>query len=268
MTATTFIYVLKDPDTGQVRYVGKADDPYRRFKQHVGYFSKTHRTCWIRKLKSLGKLPILEILDEISIEHWQQWEVAWIEYFKEQGCDLVNGTLGGEGLLATPETKQKISQALKGIVRSPETRLKISRAHKGRPSSRKGIKTGKPSWNRGPLGPRLSSRRQARLALTGSLEYTPTKETRLKLSQAKKGKPLSEDHRRKVSLAKMGEKNPMFGKTFSPEHIEKKSIAMRGSKNHNFQRVYSAETLARMSAGQKRRFERERCEKTVKESLL
>lgn len=45
--------------------------------------------------------------------------------------------------------REKISKSSMGKVISPEHRKKISETQKGRPAPNKGIKTGKPAWNRG-----------------------------------------------------------------------------------------------------------------------
>jgi len=97
---TVFIYALKEPDTGEIRYIGKSDNPERRLKSHLSSAKKaqSHRAYWIRSLQSLGKVPLLEILDEVLYEHWQAWEAAYIEFFRESGCKLVNGTPGGDGV--------------------------------------------------------------------------------------------------------------------------------------------------------------------------
>ena len=50
-------------------------------------------------------------------------------------------------------------------------------------------------------------------------------ETRLKMSNSRKGKKRSEDAIRNISLAKQGNKNPMFGKKLSEETKRKMSIS-------------------------------------------
>lgn len=52
------------------------------------------------------------ILDEVDAGLWPQWEVAYIQFFREQGFNLVNGNAGGEGgHVPTPETRFKIGAA-------------------------------------------------------------------------------------------------------------------------------------------------------------
>src|SRR6185503_17049235 len=64
----------------------------------------------------------------------QQWEVAWIEFFREQGVDLVNTTVGGDGCGAGAD------HPAFGRVRPQEERDKLSAAHLGKPKSPEAIK--------------------------------------------------------------------------------------------------------------------------------
>ena len=54
MRKTTFIYALKDPRTNIIRYIGKANEPYKRYKKHLNKCrdKNTHKRNWINSLKS------------------------------------------------------------------------------------------------------------------------------------------------------------------------------------------------------------------------
>lgn len=93
-----FIYVLKEPDTGEIRYVGKSDNPKTRLRAHVNRSKshKDHRSCWIRSLLVRGTRPVLEIIDKVPETLWESAEMGYIHLYKSQGCDLVNGTPGGD----------------------------------------------------------------------------------------------------------------------------------------------------------------------------
>lgn len=67
---------------------------------------------------------------------------------KKQHADGVLGGYRGGGV-KTPESRAKASISSKKKWADPEYRAKISAARKGLPSPNKGIKTGKPAWNRG-----------------------------------------------------------------------------------------------------------------------
>lgn len=140
MTKTTFIYALKEPDTGEIRYIGKANDPEYRFRKHLNRASvgKYYSSYWINSLLKRSLQPTLEILDEVPYEFWPQWEVAYIEFFRESGCKLVNLGFGGEGVSMTPEVHRKMSEKMLGNTRwsgktlSIEHKEKISRSKKGK----------------------------------------------------------------------------------------------------------------------------------------
>lgn len=98
----------------------------------------SHRINWIRSLKDSGKRPDIEVIDEVPVEYWPQWEVAWIAYLKELGCRLTNSNAGGEGSHdPSPEARRKLSEANIGKTRPPEIRQKISMGLTGRPCSDK-----------------------------------------------------------------------------------------------------------------------------------
>ena len=105
---TTFIYALTDPDTKEIRYIGKSDEPNDiRLSCHIfeatqkiendKLKSKTYKSKWIRSLIKVGKLPLVEILDEIDFSEWEFWEKYYISLYKSWGFNLVNGTPGGDG---------------------------------------------------------------------------------------------------------------------------------------------------------------------------
>ena len=94
----TYIYILQDPITQEVRYVGKSNNPKRRYTSHlcdkpkIKYYSY----YWIQSLLKKGLKPIMTIIDETDSD-WQQLEKYWIGQFKAWGFKLTNITEGGEG---------------------------------------------------------------------------------------------------------------------------------------------------------------------------
>lgn len=213
---TVFIYGLTCPNTGEFRYIGETRNPTRRKIEHLGRYDKTlcPRTCWISSILDKGHAPGFVIIDEVLEQHRQQLEAAYIQFYREQGCDLVNTTLGGDGVGSgenhpsygkprSNETKQKISIALTGKKRSLETCERLRRLATGRMAS-------------------LLTRAKMSVAHTGKI-VSP--ETRARLSDANKGKPKSSEHRQKLSAANMGEKSFFFGKKRSDETREKMCVA-------------------------------------------
>ncbi len=136
------IYTLNDPDTKEVKYVGKTSQSLkRRLAQHIRetYKVRNYRTNWIKQILFKGKLPEIELLDETN-DNWQELEIYWIAQIKYWGFKLTNMTNGGDGnnnQVFTKETLLKKSLALKGRKRPKEVREKISKAHKGKKLSEK-----------------------------------------------------------------------------------------------------------------------------------
>lgn len=129
----TFIYALCDPHTGDIRYVGKSNDPKDRLRRHLRDRRKNHRTDWIMSILKKGTIPNLVILDHVSDVEWPQWEVAYVQYFKDMGFDLVNANEGGiGGHNPSPELRKKLSEALSGKSKTISHREKLSLAHRGR----------------------------------------------------------------------------------------------------------------------------------------
>lgn len=61
MKRTHYFYVLKDPTTKEIRYVGKTINPSTRLYQHTiaSKLTKTHKCCWIKSLKGD---PIFQVI--------------------------------------------------------------------------------------------------------------------------------------------------------------------------------------------------------------
>jgi hypothetical protein len=105
----------------------------------------------------------------------------------------------------------------------------------------------------------------------GSLGFIPSLETRMKLSEAHKGRkcaPFSAEHRAKIgatskgrkhsaearariSAAVSGENHPNFGKHPSEETRVKMSLSKSGEKHSNFGKRRSPETRSKISASKK-----------------
>jgi len=97
---TTFIYVLKCPLSGEVRYVGKTNNPEQRYKNHLNKARDggTHKRNWIGLLRKKSLKPVFEIIKEVSVDEWKDWEKYYIRCYKDKGHKLVNIMDGGEGL--------------------------------------------------------------------------------------------------------------------------------------------------------------------------
>lgn len=115
------IYTLADPDTGQIKYVGKTirNNLKSRLNEHISH-SKRHKykmACWVNSLTKQNKKPTIELVDTVG-EDWAFWEQHYISLFKSYGFSLKNTTDGGDidntGRKASEETKALMSKNRKG----------------------------------------------------------------------------------------------------------------------------------------------------------
>jgi hypothetical protein len=115
---TTNIYVLIDPRTKEIRYVGKANNVSQRYKAHLNRARKhqIHKKNWIDLLKKEKLKPIIEIIDIVPINEWQFWETYWISQFKCWGFNLINYTIGGDGCTFGNQTTFKKGHGGKKVV--------------------------------------------------------------------------------------------------------------------------------------------------------
>lgn len=93
-TRITFIYALMDGL--KIKYIGKSDDPNKRFIYHVKYGKKikNHKQNWVNKMIRENKEISLKILEVVPYEIWEEREMYWIGKYGLN--NLVNGTVGGK----------------------------------------------------------------------------------------------------------------------------------------------------------------------------
>lgn len=93
----TFLYLLRDPDTGAVRYAGKANDPHARLLTHLRDARRRNAPlhCWIKSLGVQGKRPGMEVLGAVPIARWEDAERALIELLRRTVPNLLNIAAGG-----------------------------------------------------------------------------------------------------------------------------------------------------------------------------
>ena len=208
------IYVLKDPETGEVRYVGKTKRSLRvRLDGHLLSKSNDYRSRWIESLKNKNLSPTIESIELVSDETWAERETFWIRHYKKLGAKLTNGNEGGMGCHnPSDETRAKISFASKN--RSQESRQKISDAHKGRKrddetrtkisNARTGMKFSEEHKTKMSVASKnMSAEHRKKISNAGKGRICST-ETRKKLSAAKQN--MSAETRAKIGLASTGRK--------------------------------------------------------------
>jgi hypothetical protein len=218
---TTFIYALADPRDGALRYVGKSNAPKVRYRRHVTEVNTTHRVCWIKGLRLLGLRPTLIILQEVPRETWEEFERAWIQRLKTEGCALTNLTDGGGHCELGPEARAKMRAAKvgkpphnKGKQTSIEARQKQSESAKRR-------------WERMTAEEKQQGVAHLRgIPQKGRPGHPQTPATRAKISAAGIGRRHSEETLRKLSAASRGRPHKATGPC-SPERREKISRTLR-----------------------------------------
>jgi hypothetical protein len=187
--ATAFIYVLIDPRTGEVRYVGKSNDPIRRLQGHLqsARADKPWGVCrWIRDLAAVGLTPGVVVIDQVSADEWEPAEVEWIAHFRSAGARLTNTAPGGLGGFS-PEAIEKAHAAKRGVAASLETRAKMSAAKLGVKKSPEHVEA-------------------VRKALTGRANGPLSAETKAKISASLTGRRRSPETRTRMSAARRGER--------------------------------------------------------------
>lgn len=122
---TTFLYTLSDPETGKIRYLGKSDNPFKRYRKHLTDKNPSHKVNWISQLRSKGLAPFMDLLDEVPETQWEFWEREYIRVFKAIGFDLVNQRSGGAGAVGGEKAP------FKGRKHSPETLEKMRINNRG-----------------------------------------------------------------------------------------------------------------------------------------
>ena len=86
------LYMLLDPETGDVRYVGISNNTARRYREHAkGKGSTKPLRKWVLALKKRGLKPRMEVFHfEGTKEGMLRQEAAVIRQLLRQGCDLLN----------------------------------------------------------------------------------------------------------------------------------------------------------------------------------
>jgi hypothetical protein len=223
---TTFIYALVDPRNNEVRYIGKSDNPVKRFKDGHLCDKETHpKVSWIKSLRKLGLLPVLQIIEEVSFSDWQERERYWIAYYRERGERLTNLCEGGNGGAMPPEIAARVATQNRGRRLTEEHKAKIGQSAKGHFVS--------------------EATRQRWI----ELNKNKSAETKAKIGAAFKGRKLTEEHKAKI-------REGMKGKVGHPHTEETKAILREKSKGNtsHLGHKHSEEARAKIVAANKCRF--------------
>lgn len=94
-TVRIYFYILIDPLTNKIRYIGQSVNPANRYRNHIYEAKKNnrnHKERWIIQLLRKNVKPIMQIVWEevMGAVEANSFETYMIEYYKEIGCDLTN----------------------------------------------------------------------------------------------------------------------------------------------------------------------------------
>ncbi|MGA0604879.1 hypothetical protein ACO2Q0_02675 [Phenylobacterium sp. VNQ135] len=92
-----FIYGLTDPETGAVRYIGKANSVEARFRGHLRE-TRRRRTPlydWMRKVLDAGQVPGVVVLER-CVGDWREAERRLIAEARARGDRILNLADGGD----------------------------------------------------------------------------------------------------------------------------------------------------------------------------
>jgi len=204
MASATTIYTLRHPETKEIRYIGKTNDPAARLSRHIHNAThgvRTHISTWIRSLPSK---PIMSPLCVVPNDYGSEMERRTIAHFRSKGYRLTNLTDGGEGTL--------------GWIPSAEFRAKLSAAHRGRQFSEQH----KAALSAALMGHTSSPERNAKnSASQRGRKCSP--ETRAKLSAAGTRRRHSPESRARIGASNRGK---TLGRKHSPETKAKISASL------------------------------------------
>jgi hypothetical protein len=234
-----YIYALIDPRDGEVRYVGKAIDPYVRLNSHLGEKNHRRKSRWLNVLVQQCLIPKVVVLECTNTGGWQAAERSWIKFYRSIGADLTIHTNGGEGLNgADAETREKLSRIQKARMKDPVYRAKIFMPEHAAKIS---------------------------LRLTGKKK---SPEHVAKLKQNQKGRKLSEEHKQKISKGLIG--NRFFlGHIHTAETRAKLAAKAKGNKSRIGQTQGRQERLRKSQATRdihKTQEHRDRISESLKET--
>jgi len=114
--ATHYIYVLIDPNTRQVRYVGTSSNPKQRLANHYSDKRNQPKHDWFDSLRDNGQEPILQIVGGYSHDYnLLELEKQLVQHLLTRGAPLLNVTYAGPNgsKIIYPETTAKIKAAWK-----------------------------------------------------------------------------------------------------------------------------------------------------------
>lgn len=94
----TFIYGLYEVgEENNIKYIGKSNNPYNRFRAHKCDKANTPKTSWIKSVYNRGSKISYVVLKVVKYENWEYEEIKLIEKYNRNIFKLKNYDKGGKG---------------------------------------------------------------------------------------------------------------------------------------------------------------------------
>lgn len=131
------IYGLQDPNSLEIRYIGKSSSGLVRPRDHlkpshVRTDKNSRKRRWLESLYAENIRPRIVILEHSVAENIDADERKWIAYAKQSGWKITNVFEGGEGGKLPLETRKKISVAMMGHAVPQSTRDAVADSNRKR----------------------------------------------------------------------------------------------------------------------------------------
>jgi len=198
-----YIYKTKNLITGK-EYIGQHISENKN-DNYYGSGVLLHK-CINKYKKENFEKQIIEYCN--NSEELNEKEIFYINKFNTlypNGYNLTKGGDGSFGKIMSEQTKNKISNSLKGFKLSEETREKLSKARKGKKFSEE---------HKRKISEALKNKKRPYM-----IGKKHSEETKLKISNSHKGKIFTQEHKRNLSKGSKG-------KILSEEHKRKISESL------------------------------------------
>lgn len=211
MNTKMCVYQIAHRPSGK-KYIGQTTQKLStRWQQH---YTKSHCVKLYSAIKKHGielfDITILETCE--TLDQLNEREIHWIKELNTLSPNGYNLIMGGDNRVISDETRERLSNSLKGKKRSPEAREILSIAALKRP----------------PVS--AETRQKISIACKGKKRSDKEK---IKISERLIGRPVSEETRKKI-------RDSNIGKLVTAETKLKLCIARQG-------RIFSDETKLKMS---------------------
>lgn len=103
----TSIYCLIDPLDKNIKYVGRTFVPLKtRLNAHIYHPANKKMKEWILSLSALSEKPIIQKLHTVNTGNSHIYENEWIDFFKQNGVDLLNYRMANSYQYIRPSEKK------------------------------------------------------------------------------------------------------------------------------------------------------------------